>query len=167
MMTTPLHGDTNHYFIECCRTKLTKEYLTKIEDSVALLSDEDMWWRAHETNNSIGNLMLHLSGNIRQWVFHHLGENEFVRNRDKEFSERQHIPKNELLAHLRSAVMDVDATLELFPVENLSKYYDIQNYHVTGLEAILHVTEHFSYHVGQIVYIAKLRTGQDLKFYNL
>ncbi len=167
MHITPLGQNADRFFIECCRRILVKEYLPKIEDCLKDLTDEDIWWRAHETNNSIGNLMLHLAGNIRQWIYHHLGEKEFQRDRDKEFSERTHIPKSELIAHLRSAVHDVDSVLGTFPVENLLHYYQIQKYHVTGLEAILHITEHFSYHVGQIVYITKLRTGNDLKFYYL
>ncbi|MHB1050666.1 MAG: DinB family protein [Bacteroidota bacterium] len=168
MITTPYVKDNElRYFISCCRTKLTKEYLRKIEDSIANLSDDDIWWRAHETNNSIGNLMLHLAGNIRQWIVRHLGAQEFERDRDKEFAERTHIPKGELLAHLRSAIMEADAVLESFPEKKLLHQYTIQKYTVTGLEAVLHVTEHCSYHTGQIVYITKLRTGKDLKFYNL
>ncbi len=167
MITTPLQNETDRYFIECCRTKLTKEYLQKIEDCLSELSDDDIWWRAHETNNSIGNLILHLSGNIRQWIFHHLGGNEFVRNRNNEFSERDHIPKADLIRHLQGAVADVDAVLEVFPTTHLRNLYTIQKYSVTGLEAILHITEHFSYHTGQIIFITKLRTGKDLKFYNL
>jgi hypothetical protein len=111
--------------------------------------------------------MLHLAGNIRQWVFHHLGGRDFERQRDKEFSERAHIPKKELIAHLRNAVLDVDEDLKTFPAEKLRATYEIQKNSVTGLETILHITEHFSYHTGQIVYITKLRTGKDLKLYNL
>ncbi len=167
MITTPVIQNTDRYFIEYCRIILVKEYLPKIEDCLANLSDDDIWWRAYETNNSIGNLMLHLAGNIRQWIVHHLGEQEFQRDRDKEFSERTHIPKHELIEHLRLAVMDVDAVLATFPAEKLLAHYEIQKYNVTALEAILHITEHFSYHTGQIVYITKFRTGKDLKFYNL
>ena len=167
METTPVIENEQRYFIECCRTKLVKEYLPKIEDCLKNISDDDLWWRAYETNNSIGNLILHLRGNIRQWAFHHLGGHEYYRERHQEFAERTHIPKVELISHLRSAVLDVDTVLKNFPTEHLLKHYDIQKYHVTGLEAILHITEHFSYHVGQIVYITKLRTGKDLKFYNL
>lgn len=167
MITTPYHGEQyGRYFIDCCRTKLMKEYLPKIESAVALLNDDDIWWRAHETNNSIGNLILHLSGNIRQWVYHHLAGNAFVRDRDKEFSERTQIPKAQLLEVLRNALKEVDDSMAQFPEEKLFQRYHIQNYDVTALEAILHITEHFSYHVGQIIYIAKLRTGKDLKFYN-
>ena len=167
LITTPLHSETDRYFIECCRTKLSKEYLPKIESCLSALSDDDIWWRAHETNNSIGNLILHLSGNIRQWIFHHLGGNEFVRNRDTEFSERDHIPAADLIQHLREAVSDVDSVLKAFPTTHLLNIYTIQGYSVTGFEAILHITEHFSYHTGQIIFITKLRTGKDLKFYNL
>lgn len=169
METTNLKDENNmlRYFIECCRQKLTKEYIGKIEKCLQELTDEDIWWRAYETNNSIGNILLHLVGNIRQWVYQHLGEKEFQRNRDKEFSERSHISKDELMKHLRSAVDDVDAVLRDLPLEKLAKRYSIQQYDVIGLEVILRVTEHFSYHVGQIVYITKLKTGKDLKFYNL
>ncbi len=167
MITTPYQSVTERYFIECCRTKLAKEYLPKIQQCLMQLSDDDIWWRAHETNNSIGNLILHLSGNIRQWIFHKIGGNDFLRNRDKEFSEREHISKAELLSTLERAVKDVDGVLRALPLEKLKELYNIQVYHVTGLEAILHVVEHFSYHTGQIVYITKLRTGNDLKFYNL
>ena len=83
---------------------------------------------------------------------------------------RYKAPRNDnanVFAQYPSAVMDIDTILETFPLENLKKTYHIQNYDVTGLEAILHITEHFSYHVGQIVYITKFRTGKDLKFYNL
>jgi uncharacterized damage-inducible protein DinB len=158
---------TDQYFIDCCRTKLMKEYLPKIESCMLQLSEDDIWWRAYETNNSVGNLILHLSGNIRQWVYHHLGGMEFLRDRNAEFSERTHIPTAELLAHVQTAVRDADAVLASFPTENLFRVYQIQKYSVTGMEAILHITEHFSYHVGQIVYITKLRSGNDLKFYHL
>ena len=166
-MTVDAQSDMLRLFIEDCRKKIVKEYLVKIEKCFEVLSDDDIWWRAHETNNSIGNIVLHLAGNVRQWIYQHLGEKEFQRDRDKEFSERTRIPKNELLMHLRSAVEDVDAILRNLPVEKLSNRYTIQGYDVTGIEVVLHVTEHFSYHVGQIVYITKLRTGKDLMFYNL
>ena len=166
-MTVDTQSDMLQLFIEDCRKKITKEYLGKIEKCFEVLSDDDIWWRAHETHNCIGNIVLHLVGNIRQWVYQHLGEKEFRRDRDKEFRERTHIPKNELLKHLRSAVEDVDAVLQNLPVEKLSNQYTVQKYDVIGLEVVLHVTEHFSYHVGQIVYVTKLRTGKDLKFYNL
>ncbi|MBW7888913.1 MAG: DUF1572 family protein [Bacteroidetes bacterium] len=165
-MTT--QTETNDQFcINFCREKLTKEYFNKISACMKLLSDDDIWWRAHETNNSVGNLILHLTGNVRQWIVQYLGGNEFQRNRVKEFSERNKISGKELSVMLESALNDAGKVLEKFPLENLKKQYTIQNFTVTGLEAILHVTEHFSYHVGQIVYITKLRTGKDLQFYNL
>ena len=167
MKTVPPLEDTGRFFIECCRSKLTGEYVPKIRGALAVISDDDCWWRGHETDNSIGNLVLHLSGNIRQWIYHTLGGHEYARDRDREFSERNRIPKAELIAHLEQAVMDADEVLKDFPTEKLHRQYHIQIYNVTGFEAILHVTEHFSYHTGQIIYIAKLRSGKDLKFYNL
>lgn len=167
METTPFNPDLKQYFIDSCRTKLVKEYLPKMKAAVAELSDEDVWWREHESNNSIGNLILHLVGNVSEWIVLSLGNQEFLRNRNQEFNERNHLPLSELLSRLDLAVQAADQVLAQFPVEKLGEKFTIQKYEVSGMEAILHVTEHFSYHLGQIVYISKLRTGRDLKFYNL
>ncbi len=167
METTPIAANADRHFIECCRTKLMKEYLPKLRAAVAGLSDEDIWWRTHETNNSIGNLMLHLAGNATQWIISSLGEQSYSRDRDREFAEREEIPVSELLERLESALKGADAVLATFPVDRLSQTYSVQTYEVTAMDAMLHVVEHFSYHLGQIVYIAKLRSGKDLKFYNL
>ncbi len=167
METTPYHEPIERYFIDCCRTKLVREYLPKIIQSIEPLTEEDIWWRAHETNNSIGNLMLHLSGNIRQWVVQHLGGKDFRRDRPAEFADRGSFSKQKLIDQLSSAVAETDSVLAQCAENDLRTLYTIQKYQVTGLEAILHITEHFSYHVGQIIYISKLRTGKDLKFYDL
>ena len=154
-------------FVRYARKKLLQEYYPRIERCVNELSDDDIWWRAHESDNSIGNLILHLSGNVRQWIVTGVGGEPDVRNRPQEFAERTHLPKDELLKKLQATLVDADRALERLDRSTLLEVRRIQKYDVTSLEAIFHVVEHFSGHVGQIIYITKLRKGVDLKFHNL
>ena len=160
-------SEVNQAFIAECRSLLVKDYLPKIERCVELLSDEQIWWRANPSSNSIGNLLLHLSGNVRQWIVVGLGGATDTRDRDAEFAQRDVIPRDELLNRLRQTLREADETLAEFDVERLLDPFTIQGLQVSALAAILHVVEHFSMHVGQIVYITKEVTAHDLRFYNL
>ena len=168
-MTTPgMKSDTkvSAAFLSQARELVTQEYLPKIERSLEQLSDEQVWWRANDKSNSIGNLILHISGNARQWIVSGLGGDHDDRKRDAEFSERRILPRSDLLAHLRKAVSDFDQTLERFDTERLLDQFQIQGNATTALEAILHVTEHFSMHTGQIILLAKMLADVDLVFYD-
>jgi len=154
-------------YLTYCRKRMLKEYFPRIQQCLETLSEEDVWWRAHETDNSIGNLILHLTGNVRQWIVAGLGGSPDKRDRPAEFSERGHIPKNLLLKRFEAALNEADSVLEKFDVSRLLEVRHIQKYDTTCLDAISHVVEHVSQHMGQIIYITKLRTGKDLKFYNL
>jgi len=149
------------------RDRLLKEYFPKIKRCVEELSEDDIWWRAHETDNSIGNLILHLSGNIRQWIISGIGGAHDVRNRPKEFAEWSHISKHELLKMFEETLQEADQVLQQFDVSKILEVRHIQWGDVTCLEAISHVVEHVAQHMGQIIYITKLRKGVDLKFYDL
>lgn len=142
-------------------------YLPRITKSLAQLSDEEIWWRPNAASNSVGNIVLHLGGNIRQWIISGLGGVPDVRERDKEFFARGGIPGPKLAAHLRATVREACRVLDKLPAETLLRRYTIQGYHVTGLHAISNVYEHFSHHAGQIIYITKLKRGQDLRFTHL
>ena len=163
-MTDLSIGET---FIRYARQMLSEDYLPKIRVCLNALSEEDVWWRAHETNNSVGNLLLHLSGNVRQWIVSSLGGEKDLRNRPAEFAARGSLKKQELLQRLEETLREADETLARFDVSHLTERRAIQGMEVTCLDAIFHVVEHFSGHVGQIIYITKLRTGKDLRFYNL
>ena len=132
-----------------------------------MLSEEEIWWRPNEASNSAGNLVLHLSGNVRQWIIANLGGAEDLRERDLEFSERGPIPREDLITRIRSTVQEACKVLGRIPESLLAKKYTIQGLHVTGLEVVAHVVEHFAYHAGQIIYITKLIHAQDLKFTRL
>ena len=162
--------DTDHEtaqaFVNQARYFLHKEYLPKIEHCLKQLTDEQIWWRANEESNSIGNLLLHLCGNARQWIVAGLGGEEDFRQRDSEFNERRAIPRAELLTRLKSTLRKVDATLAQFDESRLLDTFQIQGTTVTALEAIFHVTEHFSMHTGQIILLTKMLAGTHLGFYD-
>ena len=153
-------------FISEARYLLREEYLPKIERCLEQLTDEQVWWRANDSSNSIGNLILHISGNAREWIVSGLGGEPDDRRRDAEFAERRLVPRDELLAHLKSAVSDVDRTLEDFDNARLLDQFRIQGTMTTALAAILHVTEHFSMHTGQIILLTKMLADVDLVFYD-
>src|SRR5678815_653057 len=169
-MTSPhaeSQADIAQTFIQKARDFITDQYLPKIERCVEKLSDEQVWWRPNSESNSIGNLLLHISGNARQWIVCGLGGDVDLRQRQTEFDERKIIAREELLTRLRATVADVDQALERFDPASLLDKYRIQGTESTALAAIFHVTEHFSMHTGQIILLTKMLAGVDLVFYDL
>jgi uncharacterized damage-inducible protein DinB len=145
---------------------LLEEYLPKIERCLERLNDEQIWWRANEESNSIGNLVLHLCGNARQWIVSGVGGESDARVRDAEFAQREVIGRDALVALLRSTVADVGRVLKALDTATLLERRTIQGSDVDVLQAIFHVTEHFSMHTGQIIMLTKMLTSSDLRFYD-
>ena len=108
-----------------------------------------------------------LPGTFRQWIISGVGGRPNILERNKEFSQREVLPKESLWSALKSTIEESDLVLANFPAERLMEKIIIQGFDQTALQAIFHVVEHFSFHTGQIIYITKLRKGIDLKFYNL
>ena len=142
-----------------------EDFLPKIERCLERLSDEQIWWRANEESNSVGNLVLHLCGNARQWIVCGVGGASDARDRDAEFAQREVIARDQLLTLLRTTLADVDTTLRNLNPATLLERRTIQSSDVDLLEAIFHVTEHFSMHTGQIIMLTKMLTGSDMRFY--
>jgi uncharacterized damage-inducible protein DinB len=138
----------------------------RIESCVDKLQTEQIWSRNSDNVNAIGNLMLHLSGNVRQWILHGVGGQPDVRQRDTEFAARGGMQPAELKQRLRTAVEEAAVVLRGLPHGRLEERVTIQKYNVTVLEAILHVVEHFAGHSGQIIFLTKFHTGEDLGFYS-
>jgi hypothetical protein len=152
-------------FLEFSGQKLLEQYWPRLHGCVESLTEEQVWWRPNEASNSIGNLLLHLNGNVRQWLvapFNRLGDS---RDRPAEFSERQSIPKASLLEKLGATMRDASEVLARLTEVDLLATLHIQGYTVTGLGAVYQVVEHFGMHYGQIVYITKSLCGEDLGFY--
>ncbi|MBI4455853.1 MAG: DUF1572 family protein [Acidobacteria bacterium] len=156
--------DTEQAFLNEARASFLKDYLPKIEKCMELLSDQDLWWRPHETDNSVGNLLLHLAGNVRQWIISGIGGAPDRRERQQEFNQREPVHGHALLRDLRSALQEADAILAAMQTSEFLKPRVIRNLERTPLQAIFHAVQHFAYHTGQIIYITKLRSGKDLGF---
>jgi len=139
--------------------------LKKIEHCVEQLSDADLWWRQHESHNSIQNVILHLCGNLRQWILHGVGGEPDVRQRPLEFADRVRRPKAELVSMLKETVAACDRVLEVLPPERLLERRRIQGFDTTVLSAIFDTVSHFVGHQHQIVYITRLRLGDAYRFH--
>ena len=159
-------SDVARAFIDRASEFLSTDYLPKIERCLEQLTDEQIWYRPNEASNSIGNLVLHLCGNARQWIVAGLGNNPDRRDRDSEFSQRDAIPRADLLERLRTTVKEVDQVLTDFDSSVILEQRTIQGKSVEVLEAIFHVTEHFSMHTGQIIVLTKLMLSSDMRFYD-
>ncbi len=159
--------DIGKTFLDQSIDFLSKTYLPKIEQSLEPLTDEDIWWRPNENSNSIGNLILHLSGNVRQWIISGIGGKPDKRERQKEFDERKTIPKQELLVLLRSTVEEASGILASLDPARLPEERTFQHKELSVFYAVYHVVEHFSMHTGQIIQISKQLSGKDLKFYDV
>jgi uncharacterized damage-inducible protein DinB len=151
-------------FIDFSARKL-EQLLARIGECVAKLDREQVWTRSGDHDNAVGNLLLHLSGNLRQWIIAGIGGEPDVRVRDQEFSARGELEPAELMQRLESVCGQAAAVIRGVNPERLMETYQPQNYKVTILEGIYHVVEHFAEHTGQIIFATKLLTGQDLGFY--
>ncbi len=160
-------SDIAQAFITKARALLVTDYLPKIERCLEELSDEDVWWRANPQSNSIGNLLLHLQGNVRQWITCGLGNAPDNRVREQEFAGHTNQPSGaELREALVAVVREADGVLARLDSSVMLERRLIQGHDVTILEAVFHVVEHFSMHTGQIILLTKICTGGDLAFYD-
>ncbi len=137
----------------------------RIQDCLAKLTEEQIWMRNTENENAIGNLVLHLCGNLRQWIGTGVAGKPDHRNRDAEFAARSGITGAQLRERLNGTVRETSEIIRNLPLSRLTEPKAIQKYDVTVFEAIYHVVEHFSQHTGQILFATKLLTGDDLGYY--
>ncbi len=151
-------------FLDFSARKL-RQLAGQIETCLGKLNEEQVWARGSENENAVGNLVLHLCGNVRQWIVSGVGGAPDIRDRDAEFAARAGATAAELAERLRATVSQAEAELKTVTSERLAERVAIQKYEMPVLEAIYHVVEHFSLHTGQIIFATKLLTGSDLGFY--
>jgi uncharacterized damage-inducible protein DinB len=142
-----------------------EQFQTRIGECVAKLNQEQIWMRHGDHENAVGNLLLHLSGNMRQWIIAGIGGQPDTRVRDREFAARGDMTPTELMRKLNDTVAEALAVIKAVTPDQLMETYQPQKYRVTIMEGIYHVVEHFAQHTGQILFATKLLTGQDLGFY--
>ncbi len=137
----------------------------RIADCLNRLTYDQVWARGSDNENAIGNLVLHLCGNVRQWIVAGAGGQPDVRDRDAEFAARGGLEPAELAERIRAIVCEANGIIRGLTPERLEQRIAIQKYNLTVLEAVLHVLEHFSHHTGQIIFATKLATSEDLGYY--
>ena len=157
--------DTERAFLDESITLLREQFFPRIRIAVEQLTDEQVWWRPNEASNSIGNLILHLRGNVTQWIVTGVGGVSFTRDRDKEFLERSMIPRKELLSVLEEAVEKAAGVFVNLDPAKFGEPRTIQGNDTTIFHAIYHVVEHFAMHTGQILVLTKMITAKDLELY--
>ncbi len=137
----------------------------RIQDCLGRLTYDQIWMRNTGNANSVGNLVLHLCGNVKQWIGYGVGGQPDHRDRDSEFAARGGLQPAELSQRLQTTISEATGIIRNLAPERLTERRTIQKYDATLMEAILHVVEHFSQHTGQIIFATKLLTGQDLGYY--
>ncbi len=142
-----------------------EELTHRIDTCLVMLDDQQIWSRGGGNENAIGNLVLHLCGNVRQWIVSGVGGAADVRQRDGEFAAHGGLTAAELAARLHATVDEATQVIRSRTPERLSRRFAVQGYDVSELEAIYHVVEHFSMHTGQVLFATKILTGKDLGFY--
>jgi uncharacterized damage-inducible protein DinB len=142
-----------------------EESLRMISISTEHLSVEELWKKPNEASNSIGNIIIHLQGNITQYVLSGLGGQKDKRERDLEFTEQYRYAAKELNLQLVQLLERVKSVLHGLGDSELTKKYLVQGFDLSGLGIILHVVEHLSYHTGQIAFWTKILKNKDLGFY--
>lgn len=158
---------------EQLREEFVQNALYRLDESTRMnrisldqLSEEEVWKRPNAALNSVGNLILHLCGNITQYVISSLGQTEDTRNRELEFTTESGFTKSELLERLQDTVENAKRVINDAPVEQLVRKRDVQGFYFSGLGVVLHAVEHYSYHTGQIAFWTKQLKNTDLGFYD-
>ncbi len=141
--------------------RFRQEYLPRLEQAIGALAPEDLWWRPHDGVTSVGMLLTHLEGNVRQWILSGLGGEPDRRERDREFQPGDEKDARVLLERLKKTTLLACHQLDATDHGRLTEIVEIQGFKMSVLSAVYHVLEHFGWHTGQITWIAKARGGPD------
>ena len=147
------------------KRRIMEESVPRIKKCLAQLSEEEIWYRPNEHVVSVGNLVLHLCGNLSQWVLSGLGGQPDHRQRDQEFDRTEPMAAETLIQQMDTLMDEVREVLDQLTPEELIRVRPVQVYEESGISILMHVTEHFSYHTGQITYYVKTRKNIDMQYY--
>jgi hypothetical protein len=151
-----MSADLSQTVLEALRKRITRVIPNQIRSCIDQLSDEQLWWRPNEEANSVGNLVLHLSGSVRHYLGHQLGGIAYTRNRDAEFAERGPIERSQLLATWDDTVSQVTEVLAVFDTGRFLDSTAETDYVPTVFDLIYNVSIHMATHAGQIVWVTKM-----------
>lgn len=161
----PEHSALSDALMAEIRRRLFEENIPRLEKCLGLLTETEIWHRPNVQSNSVGNLVLHLCGNCRQWIISTLGNEPDRRTRQAEFDEQGPLPTAQLLDLLSRLRQDLALVLDQVSPEMLVQRHRVQGYEETGVGILIHVVEHFSYHVGQVTYFVKAFKDIDTGYY--
>lgn len=148
------------------KRRIIGESIPRIKTCLSLLTIDQIWYRPNENSNAVGNLILHLCGNVRQWIMHGLDYHKDNRDRDYEFSETGPLAKSVLIDMLDLLTRDLEVSLgHILQADLLQKHTIQKHFEENGISILIHVIEHFSYHTGQITYYTKWVQNIDTKYY--
>jgi uncharacterized damage-inducible protein DinB len=158
--------ELSRIFVAISRRTLVDQFWPRLCNCLDSLTEDQVWWRPNDASNSVGNLLLHLDGNLRQWIVSGLGGDIDTRDRDSEFAEQGPIAISELRERLAARIHQVDTIVARLEPADLLQERNVQvSKDISGMEAVYHVVEHFAMHYGQILYITKMLINADLGFY--
>lgn len=149
----------NEVVLNALRTRITRVFPSQIRAALAPLSNDQVWARPNEASNSVGNIVLHLTGSLNHYLNRNIGGFPFDRDRAAEFAERRAIPKDELLAAFDSMIENATRTFDALTPSSLEQPSPEPTMHALVVEDLINVCAHLAFHAGQIVWIAKMYDG--------
>jgi uncharacterized damage-inducible protein DinB len=152
-------------FLSRSRYWLVKEYPIKLRHCVNALPRAAVWARPNESSNSIGNLLVHLAGNVTEWILGGVGGQSVIRHRSAEFEQKDGADAAALLDNLEAVLREADSVLASLTNRDLERSIVIQGRETTVLGAVYHVVEHFAMHTGQIILLTKTYAPGKIHFY--
>jgi uncharacterized damage-inducible protein DinB len=148
-------ADLSKAALEAMRSRITRILPAQIRACVEELSEEQLWWRPNEQANSVGNLVLHVSGSLRHYLSNRVGGIQYTRDRPAEFAERGPVPKQQLLETFYETIRQATLVLDSFDANRFLDPTDEPNYVPTVFDLIFNISIHLATHAGQIVYVTK------------
>ncbi|MDB0063160.1 DUF1572 domain-containing protein [Crocinitomicaceae bacterium] len=156
---------SKEHLLQQFEQRIFDESYTRIFKCLSLLDEKHLWKKINPNVPAVGNLVLHLSGNARQWILSGLGGQTDNRQRDLEFETHKNIKKTDLIFLLENLRVNIQQCLRDVPESKYGQTYSIQGFTETGFSVLIHVIEHFSYHTGQITTLTKLQVNIDTGYY--
>lgn len=160
-----MENDVSGALLNEFHRRVIEESVPRIKKCLEMVEEGQIWFRQNDQVNSIGNLILHLNGNARQWILSGLLGQDDHRIRFKEFIPDQNINKKQLLEMLDVLVDDLEKALQTGNIDRLLEIRKVQVYEESGVSILVHVIEHFSYHTGQITLLTKQMTNRQTGYY--
>jgi len=142
--------------LEALRGRITRILPKQIRSCVEELTEEQLWWRPNEQTNSVGNLVLHVSGSMRHYLSRGVGGIEYHRDRPAEFAERGPLPRAQLLAIFDATISQAASILDSFDTSRFLEPTDERDYVPTIFDMIFNIAIHLATHTGQIVFVTKM-----------